>query len=301
MSPSSPARGVEGEDPSPLAPEWRRWLVENLLRGTSTRELVASLEKAGVPAEKARRAVEAEQQEPFVAGALRAVGMQRKLEGLLDVYAELFQQTDVPPRVDRHDALMPAGFFERYYFQNLPVVLREGPSALRSSQEWTPARVAERLGERESRHACCVPLFEDSRLESLARELSSPRGFAAEDVRACEPRLWWEPVGTEVPLRASRRNVLLAQVHGVRQLQLVPAFELRRVAASSPEEADTPLCLDVELSPGELLLLPVGWWYGFKAPGGGVAVSFEAFALPEPNVTWDSDAEPLPSPLPPRD
>ncbi|MCY1041302.1 hypothetical protein OV208_08225 [Corallococcus sp. bb12-1] len=300
MSPVSPARGVEVEGGSPLAPEWRRWLVENLLRGTSASELVTALEKAGVPAEQARRAVEAEQQEPFVAGALRAVGMQRKLEGLLDVYAELFQQTGGPPRVDRHDALTPAAFFERYYFQNLPVVLRDGWAASLSSREWTAAPVAERLGEREARHACCVPLFEDARLESLARGLSTPRGLAAEDVRACEPRLWWEPVGTEVPLRASRRNVLLAQVQGVRQLQLIPAFELRRVASSS-EGADTPLRLDVELSPGELLLLPVGWWYGFKAAEGGVAVSFEAFALPEPNVTWDSDAEPLPSALPPRD
>ncbi|RYZ42915.1 MAG: hypothetical protein EOO71_05760 [Myxococcaceae bacterium] len=300
MSPSNPARAVAAEGGSPLAPEWRQWLVENLLRGTSARELVAALEKAGVSAEQARRAVEAEQQEPFVAGALRAVGMQRKLEGLLDVYAELFQQTDAPPRVDRHDALTSVAFFERYYFQNLPVVLRDGWPASLSSQEWSPARVAGRLGEREARHACCVPLFEDARMASLARELTVPRGLASQDMRACEPRLWWEPAGTEVPLRASRRNVLLAQVHGVRRLQLVPAFELRRVATSA-EGARAPLRLDVALSPGELLLLPVGWWYGFTAPEGGVAVSFEAFALPEPNVTWDSDAEPLPSPLPPRD
>lgn len=282
---------------SPLTPEWRRWLVENLVRGASPKELVASLEKAGVPAEQARRAVEVEQQEPFVAGALRAVGMQRKLEGLLDVYAELFQQTEGPPRVDRHDALTPAAFFERYYFDNLPVVLRAEWSASLEPEAWSPGSVAARLGGREARHACCVPLFEDSRLEPLARGLTPLRGFTAEDARACEPRLWWEPTGAEVPLRAARRNVLLAQVHGERRLQLAPAFELRRVTGSG----DAPLRLDVTLSPGEWLLLPVGWWYGFSAPDGGVAVSFEAFALPEPNVTWDADAEPQPSPLPPRD
>ncbi|CAM3188526.1 hypothetical protein G4177_33555 [Corallococcus sp. ZKHCc1 1396] len=294
----SPSREVDGG--APLAPEWRRWLVENLLRGTVRGELVTALEKAGVTAERARQAVEAEAREPFVEGALRAVGMQRKLEGLLDVYAELFLQTPAPPRVDRHDALTPAAFFERYYFQNLPVVLRDGWAASLTSGEWTPERVAARLGEREARHACCVPLFGEPRLEPLARELPTPGGLALADVRACEPRLWWEPGGAEVPLRASRRNVLLAQVHGVRRLQLIPAFELRRVA-SPAEGGDAPLSLDVELSPGELLLLPVGWWYGFVAPEGGVAASFEAFALPEPNVTWDSDAEPLPSPLPPRD
>ncbi|WP_147469380.1 hypothetical protein [Corallococcus sp. AB045] len=290
------SREVEAET-SPLTPEWRRWLVENLVRGASPKELVASLEKAGVAAEQARRAVEVEQQEPFVAGALRAVGMQRKLEGLLDVYAELFQQTEGPPRVDRHDALTPAAFFEHYYFDNLPVVLRAEWSAPLEPEAWSPAKVAALLGEREARHACCVPLFEDSRLEVLARGLTPLRGFTAEDARACEPRLWWEPAGAEVPLRAARRNVLLAQVHGERRLQLVPAFELRRVTGSG----DAPLRLDVTLSPGEWLLLPVGWWYGFSAPDGGVAISFEAFALPEPNVTWDADAEPQPSPLPPRD
>ncbi|RKH70980.1 hypothetical protein [Corallococcus aberystwythensis] len=285
--------------PSPLTPEWRRWLVENLVRGAPPKELVASLEKAGVAAEQARRAVEAEQEEPFVKGALRAVGMQRKLEGLLDVYSELFQQTEGPPRVDRHEALTPSAFFERYYFDNLPVVLREGWSASLEPSTWSPANVAALLGAREAGHACCVPLFEDPRLESLTRGLTTLRGFTAEDARACEPRLWWEPPGAEVPLRAARRNVLLGQVHGERRLQLVPAFELRRVTSAS--EGDAPLRLDVTLAPGEWVLLPVGWWYGFSAPGGGLAVSFEAFALPEANVTWDADAEPQPSPLPPRD
>ncbi|WP_147470112.1 hypothetical protein [Corallococcus sp. AB049A] len=294
------SRDVEA-DASPLTPEWRRWLVENLVRGASPKALLASLEQSGVPAEQARRALEVEQQEPFVAGVLRATGMQRKLEGLLDVYAELFQQTEGPPRVDRHAALTPDAFFERYYFDNLPVVLRSDWSASLALEPWSPGSVAARLGEREARHACCVPLFEDARLEALTRGLTTLPGFTAQDARACEPRLWWEPPGAEVPLRAARRNVLLAQVHGERRLQLVPAFELRRMATASPEPRDAPLRLEVTLSPGECVLLPVGWWYGFSAPDGGVAVSFEAFALPEPNVTWDVDAEPQATPLPPRD
>ncbi|MFB1483749.1 hypothetical protein [Corallococcus sp. RDP092CA] len=296
----SASRDVDAET-SPLTPEWRRWLVENLVRGVPPKELVASLERSGVDAAQARRAVEVEQREPFVAGALRAVGMQRKLEGLLDVYAELFQQTEGPPRVDRHEALAPEAFFDRYYFDNLPVVLRAGWSASLAPEAWSPANVAALLGERGARHACCVPLFEDARLEPLTRGLTTLPGLTAEDARACEPRLWWEPPGAEAPLRAARRNVLLAQVHGERRLQLVPAFELRRVTLASSESQDAPVRLDVSLSPGDLVLLPVGWWYGFSAPGGGVAVSFEAFALPEPNVTWDADAEPQPSPLPPRD
>ena len=83
---------------SPLTPEWRRWLVENLLRGTAPRELVAALEKAGWRRQPARRGGGGgAARSPSSRGPCGAVGMQRKLEGLLDVYAELFQQTEAPP------------------------------------------------------------------------------------------------------------------------------------------------------------------------------------------------------------
>ncbi|MBJ6763753.1 hypothetical protein JGU66_23525 [Myxococcaceae bacterium JPH2] len=278
-----------------LAPEWRQWLVENLLRGTAPEDLVTELVGAGVSGEVAREAVVAEQAEPHLQGALRAVQRQRKLEGLLDVYADLHRQGASATQVARRASLSPEEFFARYYFQNLPVVLGPevwagGPGA----PAWSAEHVAELLGS----DSVCLPLFEDARLASLRDTLCLPRGYVADSARASEPRLWWTPGGSDVSLRVAHQNLLLGQVRGRLDVSLVPAFELIRVRGEDPE-GRAPLRLDVALSPGELLLIPVGWRYGLHAPEASVGISFEAFATTVPNVHWDElDGAPELTPFP---
>ena len=235
-----------------LAPEWRRWVVENLLRGTSEEELCAELERAGVDAAVAREAVKAEAADPYLEGALKALIMRRKLEGLLDLYGDLYRQAEGHARVDRHDTLPPADFFERYYFQNRPVVVRHG-----------------------------------------ARDATQPPAYA----RADGARVEREAAGVEARPAPARHNVLVCQVHGRRTAWLIPAFELHRM--SGPEAVEVPR-LEVALGPGEALLVPVGWWYGFRVEEDSTAVLFESFAAPEPNVHWAPErVEPEPVP-PPR-
>ncbi|RJS15935.1 hypothetical protein DRW03_31710 [Corallococcus sp. H22C18031201] len=278
-----------------MAPEWRQWLVENLLRGTAPEDLVAELMGAGVPEARAREAVAVEQAEPHLQGALRAVQRQRKLEGLLDVYADLHRQGASPAQVARHASLSPEAFFARYYFQNLPVVL--GPEAWAggpSASAWAVEQVAELLGS----DAVCLPLFEAARLASLRDTLTLPRGYVADPARASEPKLWWTPGGAEAPLRVSRHNLLLGQVQGRIEISLVPAFEWMRVQGADPE-GRAPFRLEVALAPGELLLIPVGWWYALHAPEACVGISFEGFATPARNVRWaDLDGEPELTPFP---
>jgi hypothetical protein len=68
---------------------------------------------------------------------------------------------------------------------------------------------------------------------------------------------------------------------------------------SGPEAGEVPR-LEVALGPGEALLVPVGWWYGFRVEEDSTAVLFESFAAPEPNVHWAPErVEPEPVP-PPR-
>jgi hypothetical protein len=228
-----------------LAPEWRRWVVENLLRGTEEAELCAELERAGVEAALARAAVRAEATDPYLQGAVKALCLRRKLEGLLDLYGDLYRQAEGHQRVDRHEALPAADFFERYYFQNRPVVVRQEPPEY--------VRVD---GAREEREAA----------------------------------------GVEVAPAPARHNVLLRQVHGRRTAWLVPAFELHRM--SGPEAARVPR-LEVALGPGDALLVPVGWWYGYRVEEDSATVRFESFTAPEPNVRWEPErTEPVLTPPP---
>ncbi|AGC44927.1 JmjC domain-containing protein [Myxococcus stipitatus DSM 14675] len=264
----------------PLAPEWRRWVVENLLRGAEAEDLVSVLARAGVDEALARSAIHAEMEDPCFQGAARAVAMQRKLEGLLDLYGDLHRQSQSHPHITRHEALTPRDFFEHHYFQNLPVVCRATVV-----EDAVLQTALERLGT-ATRAAW------DERLP-----LAPPRGIVA---WPSPVGLWRDAAGTELPLTPSRRNTLVCQVRGRALFVLVPAYALHRVrdAAAVPEGV---LHWDVELSPGELLLLPVGWWFAFRSPEGGVAVTFDAFAAPEPNVMWTprpESREPTPPPRP---
>ncbi|MFE8595548.1 JmjC domain-containing protein [Archangium violaceum] len=290
-----------------LAPEWRRWLVENLLRGTHEAELLAVLTGAGVDSERARAAVRAESEDPIFLGASKALAYQRKLEGLFDLYGDLYRQGEGHATVDRHEALPAEDFFARYYFLNKPVVVRGAVVDSAEAASWAPERLIARLvedrlwlaeGAAQPRTAC-VPLLEHASLRTLADSLRPPATYVPADVHASTPRLWVEGVGALLPRRPARANVLLCQVRGRRRLQLIPAFELRRMVRDT-EDADGVLRLEVEVGPGDMLLLPVGWWHGHSAVESGVAVSFESFAAPRPNTPWTPDGEELEPTPPPR-
>ncbi|WP_163997490.1 hypothetical protein [Pyxidicoccus caerfyrddinensis] len=252
----------EGSDGARLAPEWRRWVVENLLRGAEAPDLVEVLVGAGVDAAVAREAVEAELEDPCFEGTRKALALNRKLEGLLDMYGELYRQAEGHERVDRRESLSREEFFDRYYFQNRPVVMRGSVVDPASVEDWRPEQLIPWL-ECFEKDSGGVPLKEGVRQEA-------------------------HPV---------TRNILLCQVHGRLRLQLIPAFELRRMTGGAEEQAAVSR-LEVELEPGDLALLPVGWWYAWRALEANVAVNMFAFAASEPNVGWEREPAP-PEPTPP--
>ncbi|OJH40497.1 hypothetical protein [Cystobacter ferrugineus] len=304
-----------GGSPPSLSAEWREWLVENLLLGVEAEDLVRVLVKSGVDAELARAALLAETRDPHFQGAVRVAHLQRKMETLLDVYAEFYRQSGAHQQVERHAQLPADAFFERYYFRNRPVVVQGALTKWAALGGWTLARISERLGEERGALAregavLHAPLLEREEWRSLLEELHPPGGYAAADLRVSAPRLCLEPAGAELALRPLRKNLLRCQVSGRCVLELVPSFELHRIT-QDPEEGSTAaegaappapaLRLTVELVAGELLLLPVGWWYSLQALEDSLAVTFEGFALPEPNTVWKESApETGPSGPPPR-
>ncbi|QSQ27189.1 hypothetical protein JY651_20735 [Pyxidicoccus parkwayensis] len=236
---------TDGSDGA-LAPEWRRWVVENLLGGAEEAELVSVLEGAGVDAAVAREAVRSEMQDPCFEGTRKALALNRKLEGLLNLYGDLYRQADGHERVDRRESLSREEFFDRYYFQNRPVVMRGTEVDAESLGAWRPMPSA-------------------------------------------------EAEGFETEARPVRENMLLCQVHGRRRLQLIPAFELRRMTGE-PEEQAAATRLEIELGPGELALVPVGWWLAYRVLEASTSVVL--FAASEPKATWEQEPSP-PEPTPP--
>ena len=103
---------------------------------------------------------------------------------------------------------------------------------------------------------------------------------------------WFGPAGTVTPLHHDLMNVLMAQVRGRKRVTLISPDQTHRLyneigvfSEVDPEDPDLerhPLYRDVEalrvdLAPGEVLFLPVGWWHHVRALDVSVTVTFTNF------------------------
>ncbi|QRK09342.1 cupin-like domain-containing protein [Archangium violaceum] len=113
--------------------------------------------------------------------------------------------------------------------------------------------------------------------------------------------LWFGPAGTLSNLHHDHLNVLFCQLHGRKRFWLMPSFELSRAynhrGLSSEVDIRAPALerfpafgeaslVELVLEPGEVLLIPVGWWHAVKALDVSISLTFVSFALPERNTLW---------------
>jgi hypothetical protein len=108
---------------------------------------------------------------------------------------------------------------------------------------------------------------------------------------------WFGPAGTVTPFHHDLTNNFMAQIIGRKRVLLIAPCEVNRVAnlrhcfsqvdgrridlQQFPAMAGVPV-LDVELAPGEILFLPVGWWHFVEALDITVTVSAT-------NFRWHND------------
>ncbi|HVV87960.1 MAG TPA: cupin-like domain-containing protein [Kofleriaceae bacterium] len=103
---------------------------------------------------------------------------------------------------------------------------------------------------------------------------------------------WFGPEGTVTPLHHDLTNNAMAQVMGRKRVRLISPLDTPRlynhrhcfseVDLEAPDLARFPLfagvqVLDVELAPGEVLFLPVGWWHHVRALDASITISLTNF------------------------
>ncbi len=112
--------------------------------------------------------------------------------------------------------------------------------------------------------------------------------------------LWFGPAGTVTPLHHDTSNILLAQVMGRKRYRLIPASQWRYVynrrGVFSDVDCERPdpnrypnfrhaTVVDFFLEPGEVLLMPVGWWHDVRALDVSMTLSFTSFVFPN-HFSW---------------
>lgn len=135
-------------------------------------------------------------------------------------------------------------------------------------------------------------------LAPLQRELGTLDKF----LTSAPGMMWIGPRGTFTPLHFDLTNNLLAQIVGRKRLLLVPPSETaklhhnRHVFSDVHDLADparlerypeaaTAECIEVELNPGDLLYIPVGWWHQVTSLEFSVMLTYTNFLWPNDPYT----------------
>jgi hypothetical protein len=132
----------------------------------------------------------------------------------------------------------------------------------------------------------------DGPLAALLDDLAPPPGFVDRFRLKGGASLWMGPAGTHTPTHHDCTSVLFCQLYGRKVVWLASPAETRLAAHQdgfyapvllSDHEARKPggalagaTIYEVELAPGDAMLLPVGWWHEVRALDESVSCSITA-------------------------
>ena len=129
------------------SPPWRKWLLRNLADGIEPSLLIDTLGDRGVsPATAASwiRALSASQEFTLLREMTRTA---RQTRAYLSLRRQLNTSRERGIRLREHTALGAADFFEDYYFENRPVVIRGFANHWPARNKWTPEWLKENYGQ----------------------------------------------------------------------------------------------------------------------------------------------------------
>ncbi|RDJ00739.1 hypothetical protein B5K05_33245 [Rhizobium phaseoli] len=136
-------------------------------------------------------------------------------------------------------------------------------------------------------------LLEHPSMRSLLEDFWPFEGLFRSDDRHGKQFLWFGPKGAVSPLHRDRLNVFMTQVFGRKRVKMISSQALHRVynfeSFFSQVDAENPdlkrfpkfagvEVIDVELEPGDALLIPVGWWHHVRSLDVSINISLTNFA-----------------------
>jgi hypothetical protein len=143
-------------------------------------------------------------------------------------------------------------------------------------------------------------LLKQPEFAELHKDFDHPQGIL-DATKGPVPRLWMGGASTITPLHHDSSNILFGQVYGRKQVRLIPPYEIGNVANEmscfSSIDIDNPdfdrfpafrdvSVLDAVVAPGDLLLLPIGWWHAVRSLEPSISLSFQNFAVRGGPTVW---------------
>src|SRR5689334_15332046 len=247
-----------------LSPEHRAWIVENLLAGVAERAVVAQL-ATQLPRARAAREVAAIARSPLLPVCARLARQARRLELVAALGRSHARGAPDRTAVERRATPPADEFFRDYWAAHRPVVLTDATARWPALRKWTPAYFRRRFGDemieitagrdadpfydmnfRAHRRRMRMDRFIDRvllagtsndlymvsnnhtmrrpRFRALLADVRPPRDLF-EPPTPGATSLWIGPAGTVTPLHHDTTNILFAQIHGRKRIELISPQE----------------------------------------------------------------------------
>lgn len=116
--------------------------------------------------------------------------------------------------------------------------------------------------------------------------------------------LWFGPRGTYTPLHHDTCQIMFVQVYGDKHFTLIPAHahtlfkDATNMYSNLPVGRDLsaapvhPQQIDLTLSAGEALFIPVGWWHAVRALSPAISLAMTHFKRPNRFAWYEPNAVP---------
>lgn len=135
--------------------------------------------------------------------------------------------------------------------------------------------------------------------QELYSHVTSLNGYLDDASVRGRVRVWFGPKGTITRLHHDAAPILIAQIYGHKQVKLISPVHLSHVSndgewlctldlenldySQFPKMKNVDI-LEVTLAPGDLLLLPLGWWHWVKALDVSISLSLDNFCVAKEEI-----------------
>lgn len=294
--------------------KWRNWYFHNLVRGVHIDELNEILhEKHGSCIAKEMEA--AVSQDPFYELICSYLGRQKRLEQYFEMRLK-----EAKTLQDYSRYSLDSKAFLRHYRRNHPFVwrgaARSWPALAWSVEQWalsfpdlpieaqTTSPHASRLGGKPTSVSMAYfqqglhknelqivgpnHFFGNEQFSKLLGDIETPASFF-EKPHDLNTFLWCSGAQHETPLHHDLMNVFFVQLRGQKRFWLgspwlTPLLNVEpSVYSAKKMDEVSSLGQFVDLTPGDGLFIPVGWWHWTQNPSNKYTMGLSFHGIKKPN------------------